>query len=258
MDPVPDAVLKTAKKFKPVTNRKKIGVGSWNIRRGLIIREQELKDIVKSNALNIIFLTETDTNAVNTDKDFKIPGFKTIVQLKKNESLPTRIIGLIDESMASRVIIRNDLASTEFPSLWVEIENSSGKNVICGGFYREWAPGGDASIPAQIEAMQIFTGQIERATTEKKVIVITGDANLCSEKWDSPNYKQKSIADELRETLAQCGIINVPLGTTYTADRLNDDGSEIRSALDHVYTSQSFLQALVTKNYSVRQLTTSQ
>ena len=77
--------------------------------------------------------------------------------------------------------------------------------------------------------------------------MIIGDANLCSEKWDSPNYKQKSIADELRETLAQCGIINVPLGTTYTADRLNDDGSEIRSALDHVYTSQSFLQALVTK-----------
>ena len=107
-------------------------MGSWNIRRGLIIREQELEDIVKLNALNIIFLTETDTNAVNTDKDFKIPGFKTIVQLKKNESLPTRIIRLIDESMASRVIIRNDLASTEFPSLWVEIENSSGKNVICG------------------------------------------------------------------------------------------------------------------------------
>ena len=76
--------MQTQPKTKSDHNQhiKKIGIGSWNIRRGLIIREQELKDIIKTNSLNIIFLTETDTTSVNAETVFKIPGFKTIVQLK--------------------------------------------------------------------------------------------------------------------------------------------------------------------------------
>ena len=35
----------------------------------------------------------------------------------------------------------------------------------------------------------------------------------------------------------QCGLVIIPLGITYTADRLNDDGSKITSSLDHVYLS---------------------
>ena len=225
----------------------KIGVGCWNIRRGLLIREQELKEIIKSSSLNIIFLTETDTTWVNSDTDYKINGFKTIVQLKKSESDVTRILCLVDESLANQVLIRNDLSSNDFPSLWIEVENTTGKNIICGGFYREWAPGGDNSIPAQTKSMQVFTSQIEKAAAENKSIIITGDANLCSEKWDTPDFKHKTVADELRETLTQCGLINIPLGYTYTADRLDENGSVISSALDHFYASEAFAPHLKTQ-----------
>ena len=34
------------------------------------------------------------------------------------------------------------------------------------GFYREWAPGGVKTVPAQTEAMQVFTNQIEKAVSE--------------------------------------------------------------------------------------------
>ena len=37
--------------------------------------------------------------------------------------------------------------------------------------------------------------------------------------------------------MTQCGLVIIPLGITYTADRLNDDGSKITSSLDHVYLS---------------------
>ena len=123
---------------------------SWNIRRGLVIREAELKSMISTYDLNILFLVETDTLAVNTELDYKIPGYKTIVQHKLNSESPTRIICLINEHMESSMKTRLDLTHTAFPSIWVEIENPMGKNIICGGFYREWAPGGDKSIQAQI------------------------------------------------------------------------------------------------------------
>ena len=33
-----------------------------------------------------------------------------------------------------------------------------------------------------------------------------GDANVCSSKWDESNFKLKNIAEEIKSTLAQCGI----------------------------------------------------
>ena len=216
-------------------NNQEINVGCWNIRRGLVIREKELMEIIKENSLDIVFLAETDTTAVNNENDYLIAGFKTLVQNKKETSSPTRIICLINERLKNSVSIRNDLTSTEFPSLWLEIENAASKNIICGGFYREWAPGGLRTTPAQIEAILCFTNQIERATHENKTVIIVGDANLCSDKWNSPTFQHKQVADELKNTLVQCGLHLIPLGVTYIADRLSPENQEITSALDHTY-----------------------
>ena len=54
-------------------------------------------------------------------------------------------------------------------------------------------------------------------------------------RWDSPDFLHKRISDELRETLTQCGLQVIPLGITYTADRLNEEGLEITSAIDHIF-----------------------
>ena len=190
----------------------------------------------------MIFLVETDTVTINNENDYRIPGFKTIIQNKKGDSLPTRIICLVNEKLAGLVLIRMDLTSADFPSLWMEVENPFGKNIICGGFYREWAPGGTNSIDAQVQSIQIFTSQIEKAASENKTILLLGDANLCCESWDSPGFLLKRVSDELRETLTQCGLSQPPLGVTYTADRLSANGSVITSAIDHIYVSQAFEQ----------------
>ena len=134
LDPIPNV------KTSSFAKKAQIKVCSWNIRRGLILREQELKSIIQLNKLNIIFLVETDTSAVNSESDYKIEGFRTIIQNKKEQTAPTRIVGLIDETLSNRILIRHDLTSNDFPSLWIEIENERGPNTICGGFYREWAP----------------------------------------------------------------------------------------------------------------------
>ena len=65
---------------------KTIKICSWNIRRGLLIREEEVKSLIRINALNVIFLVEIDTNAVNVETDYKIQGFKTASRLDSCKS----------------------------------------------------------------------------------------------------------------------------------------------------------------------------
>ena len=60
-----------------------------------------MKSIIQQNKLNIIFLVETDTDAVNSETDYKIEGFKTVVQNKKDQTTPTRIVCLIDETLSN-------------------------------------------------------------------------------------------------------------------------------------------------------------
>ncbi len=86
--------------------------------------------------------------------------------------------------------------------------------------------------------MQSFTKQIENASAEYKNVMILGDANLCSLRWDSPNFRYKKISEELRQSVAQCGMFQMDLGVTYTADRLEELGKEITSAIDHLYVSK--------------------
>ena len=112
---------------EPKKKKNELKFCSWNIRKGLVIREQELIHIVSVNSIDIIFLVETDTESVNEEKDYKIQGFKTLVQNKKSSTTPTRIICLISEKLRNSSIIRMDLTAKGFPSLWVEIENQTGK-----------------------------------------------------------------------------------------------------------------------------------
>ncbi len=54
-------------------------------------------------------------------------------------------------------------------------------------------------------------------------------------KWDEEEYRLFNLTTELKSSLAQCGLENLELGKTYMADRLRNDGTGIKSALDHIY-----------------------
>ena len=68
-------------------------------------------------------------------------------------------------------------------------------------------------------------------------IIMLGDKNLCAAKWNEPDFKSNQMADEVKSTLAQCGLKIIDLGHTYLADRLSEDGLPIQSSLDHIYQS---------------------
>ena len=65
-------LTKTLKK----TNPKDLIVCSWNIQKGLIKREEELKDMLNKESIDIMFLMETDNKNLITESDFQIEGSK--------------------------------------------------------------------------------------------------------------------------------------------------------------------------------------
>jgi len=141
---------------------------SWNIRRGLIKREVELKNILKAEKVNIMFLVETDITMLNGKEDYKIEGYETILQKTDQNMEKIRIIGLIEEEMRNITKVRTDLMTKEFPSIWFEITRSKQKNLLICGFYREWTRNGNNSENEQLVRLKILINQMEQATNEKK------------------------------------------------------------------------------------------
>ena len=67
-----------------------------------------------------------------------------------------------------------------FPSIWIEIINPTKKGTLVAGFYRQWTHKNLTKKEAQKVGMNSFTNQIEKASEERKRMIIMGDANLCS------------------------------------------------------------------------------
>ena len=49
---------------------------------------------------------------------------------------------------------------------------------------------------------------METADSENKPIIMLGDMNLCTTKWNEPDFKSKHIAEEMKSSIAQWSMIN--------------------------------------------------
>ena len=67
------------------------------------------------------------------------------------------------------------------------------KKTVIGGYYREWNNNGLDSIPEQVKRMNILTTQIDKAAGIFSRIIMLGDMNLCSRKWNQDKFKDKRV-----------------------------------------------------------------
>ena len=79
------------KLHKPNNWNRALKCGTWNIRRGLLTREAELKNLLIQENLDILFLTETDSKNLVNDESYVIQGYKTILPLISLESDTVRL-----------------------------------------------------------------------------------------------------------------------------------------------------------------------
>ena len=54
-------------KEKGNNKKRKLVIGTWNVRRGLIKRENEIINLLQTDNVDVLFLTETDTKFINTN-----------------------------------------------------------------------------------------------------------------------------------------------------------------------------------------------
>ena len=210
---------------------------SWNIKQGLIKREEELKDMLKSECIDIVFLMETDNKNLEKESDFQVEGYKTVFHKRKDHTTMLRMMCLISKEVADTCLILDDLMSDEIPSVWIEIKEKDQTKTAIGAFYREWTHNGIKTEAEQMKNMGLFCKQIDKCSNKYNNSIILGDMNLCSEKWKEVNYIYKNVSSILINTLEQCGMNERKLGTTFTADGLNKNGEVVMSSIDHIYVS---------------------
>ena len=67
--------------------------------RGLIVRDLELRNILKEENINVIFLTETDSKVLKNEERYLINGYKTVFQERKTAQSKLRIVCLVKNSV---------------------------------------------------------------------------------------------------------------------------------------------------------------
>ena len=207
-------------------------------------RENELVDLLKTEEIDVIFITETDVRRGNVSS-YKIAGFTTQLQTCNSDEDQVRVVALVKEDLCLNLKLREDLMNTAFPSIWLEIQDTFKSPTLIGGFYRQWSNGTKLTIPEQVEEIEIFCDQICRANSQTNCkLVITGDANLCADSWEEDDYDRKSTSQPLLRCLELNGIQVQKVGATYQADHMSKNGSVAQSALDHVYTSESIKECI--------------
>ena len=183
----------------------------------MVTRETEIINLLETESIDILFLTETDTKNLKKEDDYKIKGYSTIFHKRKDENSNLRLLCLIKTDSMKNIIVRNDLMTDTFPSIWLEFKQNLGENLLISGFYREWARDSDKSMEGQISRMKIFTKQIEQASekNKRKNIIILGDANLDINKWNDPTFLFKSVSTNIREhsnkMVSQSSYLETPM-----------------------------------------------
>ena len=82
---------------------------------------------------------------MHEEKDLKIEGYKLFFQLRKSNNEKIRIIALVENEMANNTVLRKEVMSTEFPSIWLQTKSTNEKPICIAGFYRQWSFKGDKS-----------------------------------------------------------------------------------------------------------------
>ena len=233
-------------KTKQYGNKRKLNIATWNIRRGLITRENELVQLLHEEEIDVMFLTETDTSKQNAEM-YHITGYTTSTQCCEDENDTVRIIALVRDAQGLDIKVRYDLMSKSFPSIWLETQDKHKAKSLIGGYYRQWSTNGKLTVPEQVTQIEEFCEQINSACKETKKIIVTGDANLCAKKWQAEDYDRKSVAQPLLHCLEQNGLKVRDIGITFQADHMQPNGRVAESALDHAYTSMTIEDCIETK-----------
>ena len=134
------------------------------------------------------------TFLLNSADDFKIEGYRTVIQKRNLLSDKVRILALIIDSNSFQISERDDLMSQNFPLIWLDIKNKLEMPYTVAGAYREWSPKGSKTEASQLESLTTLLNQIDTVSEKSEKVVVTGDTNLDSNKWLVAKFLHKNLS----------------------------------------------------------------
>ena len=168
---------------------------------------EEIASIILNQKYDIFALSETWLNDSIPSNLFSIPGYYPLIRLDRSDGRRAGGVAVYVTSAISAKR-RNDLESSHFELLWVELKAGS-NNLFCGICYRP--PGGDSDANTLfLENLQSCLDKINIAKPDSLVILF-GDFNA---HYDPSNIIESSVFGNLLYRWMECNnlfqIINEP------------------------------------------------
>ena len=210
----------------------------------------DIKRFVEKHQPHIFGIIESNLHSANsrvnrktivTKKEIevklKIDGYRIELPDTWNNFGQARILVYVSNELYSKRIKVNP-NFIDLPNVTVEIGLGKERKTLVNIFYREWT-GGISGESHQDSQTSRWARQIlywKSLYSQKRDVVILGDANLCAAKWNDATYDghKKILANMVQEQLLEESSYQLVEG--FTRSELTN-GIVNQSSIDHVYTN---------------------
>ena len=204
----------------------------------------EIGSVVKKYHPHILGLSEANLFQHHDQHKVQLPDYNlyTCPTIDNNQLKVSRVVVFTHNSLVVKA--RPDLMHDQISSIWLEVGLPRKKKILICNTYREWGylrqeDKSSRTLSEQLVRWKIFITQWERALSEDKEVVVTGDINIDSMKWmrdDLPSndstHKLKALTQILFERIIPHGVSQQVTVPTHSWPGQQD------SCLDHLYTNQ--------------------
>ena len=225
------------------------GIKIAHLNKGPGFLKTKLNDIenaISSFKPHILGVSEANLMHDHDENDIQLSDYSLVkCPTILNASLKySRVVVYIQNSMVYK--LRNDLMSSEYSSIWVQVGLPGQKQILVCHTYREWQELGQInrgnssnSVQDQLQRWLIFLDQWERALRTGMEVIVCGDMNLNHLDWCLPSFQQSTqtrkllpLIEELFQKIFSQGVIQcVTVATRFMS-------GQPQTGIDHLYTNQ--------------------
>ena len=145
-----------------------------------------------------------------------------------------RIIVYVRDDLKSTILHPQDHCYDHLQNITVEVGFGRAKKHFCNFYYREWTSSktGRNDKRNQQDDLELLLDIWRNCTKDDRDFIAVGDMNLCTKKWNNPNYEHNDLANTMKDFMNEENCSQVV--DEYT--RVQSVGGDIqRSCLDHAY-----------------------
>ena len=190
-----------------------IRLSHWNIGNSWWENKKtEIMALIIEEDPDLFFISEANMREDITPEEKYIDGYYHITPNTAVGMGYSRLILLVKEGV--KVSIMDECMDVTIPAIWVKIISRGRKPLVVGGLYREHhlllqpQPNNtDMRHLQNARWKKSLTGWTKAARNTKCVLI--GDLNLDYVKWADPDYRNKRMVQDTKDTIEQLGFCQI-------------------------------------------------